>query len=458
MSTLGLSGLASGVDTGGIIDQLMALERQKVTRLEYRRFAVNGEQESLKTIASKLAALKDAALALRTDATWKQTQTAQSSDPARVSVALKGGAGIGGHSIQVNRLASSMQRGYAFDSAAGGTVTIGGVDLTVSAGATLQSLADAINARGDLPVVAAIVTNDSSEERLVLSSRTTGSASDFTVSAPGVLTEDAAYETANPALLDASYSIDGGAAKTSATNVLENAVPGLRITLKGVTAAAATVSVTEPALDRAAIKDKITAFVNAYNAVVDTTRAELAKKPAVTPTSEFQAGYGQLFGDSGMQSMLSGLRRQMTEIVSGAGINDLADLGISVPKTTGGAASEDGKAGRLVIDDAKLSAALESDWIAVRDYFDGFAGEVETFVSNQTGSSGLIDARLKGSDRSIERINDQIERTNDRLEMKEKRMRAQFAAMELALQQAQTQQAWLEGQLEALKAQTTPRR
>jgi hypothetical protein len=39
--------------------------------------------------------------------------------------------------------------------------------------------------------------------------------------------------------------------------------------------------------------------------------------------------------------------------------------------------------------------------------------------------------------------------------MKEERMRAQFAAMELALQNSQTQQAWLTGQLNALSRQQT---
>ena len=57
--------------------------------------------------------------------------------------------------------------------------------------------------------------------------------------------------------------------------MVENAIPGVRLTLKGVTTAPATVTVTEPALDRDAIKSKVKAFVDAYNAVVDTTRSKL---------------------------------------------------------------------------------------------------------------------------------------------------------------------------------------
>jgi flagellar hook-associated protein 2 len=461
MANLGLAGIASGVDTNAIVDQLMALERQSLTRLGYRQASLTGQQNALKDVASKLAALKDAAAALRSDSTWKQSQSVESSDPTRVAVALTGGAGIGGHTIQVDRLASSMQRGYSFSGATGGTLTISyaagepkQIDVTVAPGATVKDVADAINAKSDGPVVAAVVKNGLGEDRLVLSSRKTGSSSDFTVSGTGVLTEDGAYATPDPTKLDASYSLDGNPAQTSQTNILENVIPGLRVTLKAVTAAPATVTVGSPDLDRAGVKAKVKAFVDAYNAVVDTTRAKLTEKPVSSPGSESQAARGQLFGDTGLSSMLSALRQEMGEIVAGTGINDLGDLGISVPKTTGGAISEDGRAGRLVLDEAKLTEALEADWTAVRGFFDGFADEVDAFVKKQTGGSGVIDDRLKNADRSHDRLQDQIERTNERLDLKEQRMRAQFAAMEVALQNAQSQQAWLTGQLAALERDT----
>jgi flagellar hook-associated protein 2 len=458
MADLSLSGLASGVDTAAIIDKLMALERQSTTRITKRQTAVTGQQTSLKEIASKLTALKDAALVLSADATWKQSQTATSSDPTKVAVAQTGGAGIGGHTVQVNRLASSAQRGYSF-AGTSGTLTIAyaagdpkQITVAVAAGATIQQVADSINAKSAGPVVAAVVKNSLGQDRLVLSSRTTGSTSDFTVSSGGVLIDDPAYQTPNLSNLDASYSLDGAAPVTSKTNVLENAIPGLRITLNAVTASAATVSVTEPALDRDALKTKIKAFVTAYNAVVDTTRTKLNEKPVANPTSDFQIGYGQLHSDLGMQSMLSRLREKMTTLVSAAGVNDLSDIGITVPKATGSAASEDGKAGRLVLDETKLAAALDADWTTVHSFFGTFSKDVEAFVKTQTGGSGVIDERLKSTDRNITTLKAQFEKANDRLDAKEKRMKAQFAAMELALQKSQTQQAWLTGQLASLNA------
>ncbi len=455
---LALSGLASGVDTSSIVSQLMALDRQTTTRMTYRQAAVTAQRTGLTTVASKLAALQSAAKALGADASWAQKQTVESSDP-KVAVALVGGAGIGGHTVQVDRLAASMQRGFTFDSSAGGTIHLESAanpsvfaDVTVAAGATLQSVADAINAKTAGPVVAAIVKDGDGTDRLVLSSRTTGSSSDFTVAAGGVLGADTDYTSPSTALLNASYSIDGVAQPPSQTNVLESAVAGLRITLKGVTGSPATVNVSEPTLDRTAIKDKVKAFVDAYNAVVDTTRSALTEKPITSPGSSFQAGLGQLHGDAGLTSMLSRLRGSMSEVLAGAGLNDLSDLGISVPKATGGATTDAGRAGRLEIDDAKLTAALEGDWAQVKTFFAGFDDQVEAFVKTQTGGSGVIDSRLKGSERTVSRIQKQIDATNERLDAKEKRLKAQFAAMELALQNSQTQQAWLTGQLTALNA------
>ena len=254
---------------------------------------------------------------------------------------MTGGAGIGGHSLSVSRLASSAQRGYEFAPGAGsiqisyGTGDPKTVTIAVEADDTLQQVADAINAKGAGPVVAAIVKNDLGEERLVLSSRKTGSDSDFTVSGGSILSEDGAYATPDLTKLNALYALDGGVEQSSKSNVLENLLPGLRVTLKGVTAAPATVSVTEPTLDRAAVKGKIKAFVDAYNGLIDTSEAKLKEKAIASPASDYQAGLGQLYGDVGLRSMLSSLRGEMTKIVDDAGINDLADLGITVPRSTG---------------------------------------------------------------------------------------------------------------------------
>jgi flagellar hook-associated protein 2 len=466
MAGLSLSGLASGVDTTSIVEQLMALERQSLTKIGYRRAAVTGQQDALKEIASKLSSLKDAALALNADSTWAQKQTVESSDPARVAVTLLAGAGIGGQSVHVDRLASSAQRRFTVATDGAGKTTSAeqltlayadgsaSVTIDVAAGSTKQQIADAINAKTSGPAVAAVVTGPDGEH-LVLSARKTGKDSDFTVgttSGGAVVAEDAAFAASRATgdALQAAYRLDSGTQQLWHSNVIEHAIPGVRLQLKGVTSSPATVTVTEPAVDRDAIKTKVKAFVDAYNAVVDTTRSKLTEQRVKSPTSDFQAARGQLYGDSSLTGMLSRLRQDMADIVTTDGVNDLSDLGITIPKTTGGVASADAKAGKLVLDEAKLTAALDSDFTAVKSFLGTFSKDVETFVKAQTGGSGIIDDRIAGGDRTTKRIQAQMDRANERLDAREKRLKAQFTAMEIALQHSQTQGSWLAGQLAAL--------
>jgi flagellar hook-associated protein 2 len=473
MAGLSLSGLASGVDTSSIVEQLMAIERQSLTKIGYRRAAVTGQQAALKEVASKLSALKDAALALNADSTWTQKQTVESSDPTRLGVTMLAGAGIGGQSISVDRLASSAQRRFTIATDASGKTT-GAEQLTlyygtdadaagnakvtidIADGSTKQQIADAINAKTGGPAVAAVV-NGPDGEHLVMSARKTGEDSDFTVTTTSggtVVAEDAVFEANRPTgdLLQAAYRIGAGAQQKWHSNVIEHAIPGVRVTLKGVTTSPATVTVTEPALDRDAIKAKVKSFVDAYNAVIDTTRSKLTEQRTRNPTSDFQAARGQLYGDAGLTGMLSRLRQDMADVVTADGINDLSDLGITIPKATAGAVSADAKAGKLVLDEAKLTAALDQDFTAVKSFLGTFSKDVETFVKAQTGGSGILDDRIAGGDRTAKRVQDQIDRATERLDAREKRLKAQFTAMEIALQNSQTQGAWLSGQIAGLNA------
>src|SRR4051795_3459042 len=109
-----LSGMASGLDTESIISQLMAIEQNKVTAVQMRQVSVTQHKTDLTTIQTKLNAVKSAAADLAAPALWKPAQTTASSDPTKVDVAVLGGAGIGGHSVQIDRLASSAQHGFGY--------------------------------------------------------------------------------------------------------------------------------------------------------------------------------------------------------------------------------------------------------------------------------------------------------------------------------------------------------
>jgi flagellar hook-associated protein 2 len=466
MSSLALSGLASGVDTSGIVDQLMAIERQKATRIENRQTSVTAHQQALGGVLTSLNALSSAAAALNDAATWKANPTAESSDATKVSVAMLSGAGIGGHTISVERLASSAQQGFTFvPNAAAGSLTLTGASssatIAIGANATAKDVAAAVNASGTAPVYAAVIKAADGTDRLVLSSRKSGHSNDFTVDlsamAPGQTSADAAYTKTGP-LLDAAYKLDDEVvSRTSETNSIENAVPGLRITLKGVTTTPVTVSTSEAVVDKAAIKTKVKAFVDAYNAVVDLTRADTAEKRVSGATSLDDLSKGQLFGDLGLDSMLSGLKQSLTSSIAGIGsLSSLGDIGITVPKSVGGFTTADAKAGKLTFDSTALDTQMDKDWTQVQKLFigdgprKGFSLVTSDFVKAQAGTNGIITGRVKSDSTSLTDLGKQLLDTNTRLDLTEKRLKAKFAAMETALNQAQSQQAWLTGQINSL--------
>src|SRR3954451_18380728 len=109
-----LSGMASGLDTDSVIQQLMAIEQNKVTAVQKHQVSVTQHKTDLTNIKTKLDAVKSAASDLSSATLWKPAQTTTSSDTTELDASLLGAAGIRGHTIQITRLAASAQHGFSF--------------------------------------------------------------------------------------------------------------------------------------------------------------------------------------------------------------------------------------------------------------------------------------------------------------------------------------------------------
>lgn len=480
MSTLSISGLASGLDTASIIQQLMALERQPRARLDTKQSMIELRTNLLRGFQTQLRAVQTAAADLRSPALWAQTQAVESSDATKVTAAGTGGAGVGGYQLEVSQLANSAQRTFAFTSpAADGSLTIDGHATAIRAGATAQEVATAINSDRDAKVYAAAT----SDGTLVLSSRETGDnradpvgdPNGFVVvggDAAGILAEDASRARAGR---DAVFTVDG-VAQTSKTNVIRDALAGVTLTLKGVTTTTGPVTVTvgAPGADTDAIQRKLQAFVDAYNTAVDAIRAKLTEKAVPDPrsaqdikngvadsrtTAQRQAGV--LFGDTLLQGMLTQMRQLVYTPLTDArgdplpGLNSLADLGISTGAASG-STSPDALAGRLTIDRDRLTRALTENPLGVKgllagvDNVGGWARGFESVLDTMTKSDGLLDTRIDGADRELDALKDQMASMDRRLALREASLQRQFTALEVALQRSQTQSEWLTGQLAGL--------
>ena len=454
---LNLSGLASGIDTSTIVEQLMALERQPRVRLEWSQKIAETRQTALRDIDSRLTNLFNAAKALRDTSLWAETQTVDTSDATRVTGRRVGGgiAPPGEHIVVVSNVAVAEQRVYAYTpSGSATTITAAGKTFDIAANTDVNGVAAVVNAAGDSPVYAWVDADG--ELRFV--AKQTGTAGAFTASG-STLVEDTTERVNDQ---DAAYTVDGDA-YTSSSNVTTVGIAGVELTLKRSGTQNVVVTVGPPVNDKTALKDKLKAFVDQYNSTYDFVNAKLKEKKVANPTTEADATKGVLYADSSLNGLLRQLRQGVADIVSNGNpttLDQLSEIGITTGAVTGsGAVSGDAIAGKLAFDETKFTAAWESGSTAVRQLLggvsgiSGFAQRLEGLLDPMVKVGGLLDGRIDSAGRDITRVRDSLTRMDDRLALKESRLKAQFAAMEKVLAASQAQGAWLSGQITQLTSQ-----
>ena len=447
MAGIQMSGLASGLDTASLIQQLMSIERQPRLRIEREQAAAQARKDALADVQAKLKALKTASADLKSSLLWTKTQTATSSEPNRLSVKVTGEIDPRVYDVTVQQLAVTAERRFDFTGGgtleftdAGGTLT--SVDLSTAT--TVDEAAALINAGG----LSLTATNDNGKLKLV--SGVNGGGGNFTATGAGL------SEISAKTGVDANFQVDGQAF-TATTNVITAAVPGLELTLKGLTPTEpVAISVTPLGVDPEKIKAKLKSFVEAYNASIDLMRAQTSEKKVPNAQSIADARKGVLFGDSGLRQVLSSLRTSVMTPLTGTGntgeLDEMRELGISTGKATGGVSTADALSGKLVIDDEKLTAALE-DPASVERLLSGAAGfatRMESLVAPLVDAGGSFEGRLTSSTSELSRLAKSLTTMDDRLTRKEEQYRKQFTALETALARAQSQQTSLAGQLAGL--------
>jgi flagellar hook-associated protein 2 len=431
----------------------MAVDRAPETRLKLKESALEARQSALSDVATRLRNLLTAAKDLGSVTTWADTQTLDVSDSTKLTATRKSGAAPGGHDIAVTTLARSEQRSYAFTQQAG-TLDLG-TDTHISVAATDDgaAVADKINAASSSPFYAVFVKdplNDPTKDRLVLTRKDTGYRDSTKLAVTGLDWTSGPDVTVKEGV-NASFSVDGGPAQQSLSNVVTSAIPGLQLTLKATGTSSVTVS--PPGPDDDAVKGKVQAFVDQYNSTIDFIRSELAEKRVPNATNDTDARKGPLFADTQLTGLLAQLRGLVSDKTAvGGQIKSFGDIGVSTGSATGGAASADSLAGKLQLDATKLADAIENNRIDLKSFLtdptDGISAKLSNLLDPVAkASSGLIDVRAQQAGDEASSIEDQIALMETRLSDKADRLKAQFTAMEQALAQSQQQQSWLSSQL-----------
>jgi flagellar hook-associated protein 2 len=429
----------------------MDAERAPVTRLTTQETKLEGQQKQLQTIQTSLQQLAFAASEFVLPSLFESSQAVTSSEPTRVSATTSTGAAVGGHEIEVTQLANSAQRSFTFASPASAeTLSIDGHEFTVKAGETAKELANAINSSNSATVYAAVLEDGT----MVLSDRATGNTGSEFIKVSGagaMLTEKP--ETAKEGK-NAEYSIDG-VKGSSSSNTVTNAIPGVTLTLSGLTTTGpVTIDVQAPGPSVSAVESQVQSFVKLYNSTVEAIQKQLSMKPPTTASTN-EPAEGSLFSDYELSSLLQSMRQTMYEPLEGlsAEMSSPYDIGISTGAASGGAGTSQATLeGQLTLNAGKLSSAVDSNPAGVEQMLQKWSQSLQGVLNNAAQAGGSLEARIQGDEAQVTQLSSQISTMNEMLAVREKTLQATYAELESVMSQNTSQSTWLTSQEKQLQA------
>ena len=442
MPTSSISGLASGLDTATIIEQLMQLEAASQNRLRTQQATEKSVLSALQAVNTDVALLGSRAETLAKAAAW-QTMKATSSNAA-VGATAGAVAAPGSFTVTVDRVAAAHQLGFTQAAGLNDVVAAGGVRLVGSdavvhdiatGGGTLSEVVTAINASNTGVRATAVRVADGSYQLLVQAS-STGAASRFTLTQQdgSALLGGATVQQGE----DAQVNLGVGITATSSTNTFTDIVPGVTLTI-GATTATGTTSTVTVARDTAGVKGQVKALVDQVNSML----GSLDDKTAGATGS---AKAGVLAGDSTARS----LRDALAETIFGSGTTSMAAYGLQTDRS-----------GKLVFDEAAFDKAYAADPAATAAAFtagatpagNGWAARVAAVAKTASDAvTGTVTSAITGRTTSIKRLQDSIDAWDLRLDLRRTTLNNQFTALETALSSLKSQGDWLAGQLSSLSS------
>ncbi len=493
ISSLRLSGMASGLDTESMVTSLMKVERMKYDKLVRQKTKMDWRKDSNLEVNNLLRSFRDTYLSvlskdkymLNSSAIMKYKVDADST--SNVSISAGRDALVGTHTVNsitsIAKAASvasgeSLGSGLSLDTAlselalthsldfSGGDISFKVNDQTFSFKSTdtLRTVINTVNSNAAANVRMSFSTLTG---KLSIDSRTMGSASSLKIenlTGNAFAAADSAFGIAAGTFAngtDAVLKIDGVDVVRDTNGFT---IDGITYNLKAPSATAVKFSV-EQDVDSAvtAVKD----FVNSYNTLITSLQEKIDEKvysdyypltdeekdamsEAQVDKWEKVAKSGTLHNDSYLRNLLQDLRKSFYETVSSAGISPSA-LGLST-------FSYETK-GLITVNETKLKEAILKNPQQVADALtkvsgatdaadkfkeSGLAARMQTTINNYI--KDYQDTRTTILDDQYEDLADSMNRMQDLLESKEERYWKQFTRMEQVLSQLNSQSSWLSQQ------------
>jgi len=410
----------NSIDFNVILNAVMAQASQPVTALQSRQSDLASESNQYNLLATKLGSLETAAAGLSTP-TGVTTYAANVSDTSGIAVSPASNSVAGTYDVVVKNLAQAqvtVSDSTAADAdttpvATGGTITIGGVGVTLTGSVTLQGLASQINAKAGIGVTAAVVQTAPNAFHLVLTGASTGLANSFSVDndlVGGSLAADT-FALTTQAAADASITVNK-LDITSSSNTLTSAIPGATLSLLHADVSKTITVSLRP--DDSSLVTSVKAFVSAYNDLMTFISGQ-SKAAASGQT-------GTLAHEALIQQARSALRSALGGTYGSGTFSKLAEVGIGFNQT-----------GQLTLTQATLTGALSQDRASVVALFAG-TGTTGTFTN---GAFGTLQEALDAFTRTggfISTVQLQLNAQGSRLDRQISDMQARLAVQRAALQ------------------------
>jgi flagellar hook-associated protein 2 len=440
MANFQIGGIVSGLNTGELIEQLMALERQPVVRLEQRQLELERRAGAWRDVRSRLTNLLNRVGDLRSAATFTAMKAA-AGDEGVVMVTAAAGATAVSYEVEVMQLAVTQRyksgRHDDIDAAVNveGTLRINDAEIAIAAGDSLTAVMKKIN-DSEAGVRASIVDGHlilTGEERATVE---LGEVEDGILSGLKLTTEKGLEKIQDDT--KAKVKIDGVEIESD-TNTLQDVIPGVTLNLQGMGTTTVTI-----AHDTGKALAAVKGFIEQYNSAYDFISSLLDYNPDTRAS-------GALFGETVLMQIQGKLRQTVGNPVEGlpAELNMLAQLGITTGKIGAGVTAT----GKLELDEEKFLRALEANPDGVANLLEVVGDTLHEELTALTRSTtGIISGREKAVQDRIADLKGQVERWEVRLEKREETLVRQFTAMEKALSQLQSQGTWLAGQIDSLAA------
>lgn len=466
-ATTGSNG--SSIDVNAIVNGLMSIERQPITKLNTKQTDYQAKLTALGLIKSKVDAFQTAVKSLSSPSSGSFVAfKATSSDTSVLSATANSTAVAGTYSVDVSSLAQSQKLVAAgqtssttaisdgaattvtfdFGTITGGTLAAGvysGATFTSNGSATknitidgtnntLQGIRDAINA-AKMGVSASIVNDGSGTPfRLALSSDNSGISNSLKITTSGgdgtintLLAHDPAgtqHLNQTVAAQNANFKVNGiPISKTS--NSVTDAIQGVTLTLNNVTATPTSLTIVT---DTSAVTDSVTNFVKAYNDLYSAMKNSSAYKSK-----------SSLEGDATLRGLQAQMRSIASSTVSGGTLSTLGEAGLSFQVS-----------GTLQLDSAKLNSAMAKNFSDVANLFNsttGFATKFDAMATSALAVDGTFATRTNGLNKSIKNISDQITSLESRMTRLQKQYTTTYSNLNVLLSNMAQTSAYLTRQL-----------